>query len=150
MRNPGTPGPVRSSGTHPEWIYNGIPSADTILRVLAKIDTEQLGKVFIEYARYVFGNRIKDGDVIAIDGKTECGSEYSPVAENGTEHKAVHMVSAWASRLQEFVSGRLKEEKSNEITAIPELLELLDLKGVIVTIDAMGCQKKMACIGNWM
>ena len=53
-------------------LANGIPSADTILRVLAKIDTEQLGKVFIEYARYVFGNRIKDGDVIALDVKTEC------------------------------------------------------------------------------
>ena len=51
-------------------LANGIPSADTILRVLAKIDTEQLGKVFIEYARSVFENRIKDGDVVAFDGKT--------------------------------------------------------------------------------
>ena len=59
-------------------LANGIPSADTILRVLEKIDTEQLGKVFIEYARSVFGNRIKDGDVVAFDGKTECGSKYSP------------------------------------------------------------------------
>lgn len=125
-------------------LANGIPSADTILRVLAKIDTEQLGKVFIEYARSVFENRIKDGDVVAFDGKTECGSKYSPVAENGTEHKAVHMVSAWASRLG-ICFGQIKtEEKSNEITAIPELLDLLDLKGVIVTIDAMGCQKKIA------
>ena len=126
------------------FLANGIPSADTILRVLAKIDTEQLGKVFIEHARSVFGNRIKDGDVVAFDGKTECGSKYSPVAENGTEHKAVHMVSAWASRLG-VCFGQIKtEEKSNEITAIPELLDLLDLKGVIVTIDAMGCQKKIA------
>ena len=75
-------------------LANGIPSADTILRVLAKIDTEQLGKVFIEYARSVFGNRIKDGDVVAFDGKTECGSEYSPLTENETKHKAIHMVSA--------------------------------------------------------
>lgn len=93
------------------FLANGIPSADTILRVLAKIDTEQLGKVFIEYARSVFGNRIKDGDVVAFDGKTECGSKYSPVAENGTEHKAVHMVSAWASRLG-VCFGQIKQKKS--------------------------------------
>ena len=125
-------------------LANGIPSADTILRVLAKIDTEQLGKVFIEYAKLVFGNKIKEGDVVAFDGKTECGSGYSPLTENETEHKAIHMVSAWASRLG-VCFGQIKtEEKSNEITAIPELLELLDLKGVIVTVDAMGCQKKIA------
>ena len=125
-------------------LANGIPSADTILRVLAKIDTGQLGKIFIEYAKLVFGNRIKEGDVVAFDGKTECGSEYSPLTENETKHKAIHMVSAWASRLG-VCFGQIKtEEKSNEITAIPELLELLDLKGVIVTVDAMGCQKKIA------
>ena len=124
-------------------LANGIPSADTILRVLARIDTEQLGKIFIEYAKLVFGNRIKEGDVVAFDGKTECGSEYSPLTENETKHKAIHMVSAWASRLG-VCFGQIKtEEKSNEITAIPELLELLDLKGVIVTVDAMGCQKKI-------
>ena len=125
-------------------LANGIPSADTILRVLARIDTEQLGKIFIEYAKLVFGNKIKEGDVVAFDGKTECGSEYSPLTENETKHKAIHMVSAWASRLG-VCFGQIKtEEKSNEITAIPELLELLDLKGVIVTVDAMGCQKKIA------
>ena len=125
-------------------LANGIPSADTILRVLARIDTEQLGKIFIEYAKLVFGNRIKEGDVVAFDGKTECGSEYSPLTENEMKHKAIHMVSAWASRLG-VCFGQIKtEEKSNEITAIPELLEFLDLKGVIVTVDAMGCQKKIA------
>ena len=125
-------------------LANGIPSADTILRVLARIDTEQLGKIFIEYAKLVFGNKIKEGDVVAFDGKTECGSEYIPLTENETKHKAIHMVSAWASRLG-VCFGQIKtEEKSNEITAIPELLELLDLKGVIVTVDAMGCQKKIA------
>ena len=64
-------------------LANGIPSADTILRVLAKIDTKQLGKIFIEYAKLVFGNRIKEGDVLAFDGKTECGSEYRALTENG-------------------------------------------------------------------
>ena len=125
-------------------LANGIPSADTILRVLAKIDTGQLGKVFIEYAKSVFGKKMQDGDVLAFDGKTECGSEYSPAAENEMAHKAIHMVSAWASRLGVCFGQVRTEEKSNEITAIPELLELLDLKGVIVTIDAMGCQKKIA------
>ena len=125
-------------------LSNGIPSADTILRVLAKIDTEHLGKVFIEYAKSVFGNKIQDGDVLAFDGKTECGSEYNPTAGEGCAHKSVHMVSAWASRLGVCFGQVRTEEKSNEITAIPELLELLDLKGVIVTIDAMGCQKKIA------
>ena len=125
-------------------LANGIPSADTILRVMAKIDTEQLGKVFIKYAKSVFGNKIKDGEVVAFDGKTECGSEYNPLTGDGTEHKAVHMVSAWASRLGVCFGQVKTDEKSNEITAIPELLELLDLKGVIVTADAMGCQKKIA------
>ena len=125
-------------------LANGIPSADTILRVLAKIGPEQLGKAFISYAKSVFGKKMQDGDVLAFDGKTECGSEYTPTAENGTPHKAIHMVSAWASRLGVCFGQVKTEEKSNEITAIPELLELLDLKGVIVTIDAMGCQKKIA------
>lgn len=123
---------------------NGIPSADTILRVLAKIDPVHLGNAFVEYAKSVFGDKIQAGDVIGIDGKTECGSEYAPSNEGGAAHKAVHMVSAWASRLGVCFGQVKTEEKSNEITAIPELLELLDLKGVVVTIDAMGCQKKIA------
>ena len=124
-------------------LKNGIPSADTILRVLAKIDTAHLEKVFIGYAKSVFGDKIQDGDVLAFDGKTGRGSEYTPTAEKQTAHKAIHMVSAWASRLGVCFGQVKTEEKSNEITAIPELLELLDLKGIIVTIDAMGCQKKI-------
>lgn len=64
--------------------------------------------------------------------------------KNGVAHKAIHMVSAWASRLGVCFRQVKTKEKSNEITAIPELLDLLDLKGVIVTIDAIGCQKKIA------
>ena len=123
---------------------NGIPSSDTILRVLARIETKVLENVFAEYAKSTFRNKLEKDDVIAIDGKTECNSEYSPQPGTGKQHKAVHMVSAWATRLG-VCFGQIKTyEKSNEITAIPELLELLDLKGVIVTIDAMGCQKKIA------
>lgn len=125
-------------------LANGIPSADTILRVLAKIDPEQLGEAFIEYAKAVFGSRMQEGEVIALDGKTERGSEYTPATGSGAAHKAIHMVSAWASRIGVCFGQVRTEEKSNEITAIPELLDLLDLKGVIVTTDAMGCQKKIA------
>ena len=122
---------------------NGIPSSDTILRVLARIETKVLENVFAEYARSTFRDKLEKDDVIAIDGKTECNSEYSPHPGFGKRHKAVHMVSAWATRLG-VCFGQVKTyEKSNEITAIPELLELLDLKGVIMTIDAMGCQKKI-------
>lgn len=123
---------------------NGIPSSDTILRVLARIETKVLENVFAEYAKSTFKSRLEKDDVIAIDGKTECNSEYKPQPGFGKRHKAIHMVSAWATRLG-VCFGQVKTyEKSNEITAIPELLELLDLKGVIVTIDAMGCQKKIA------
>lgn len=125
-------------------LANGIPSADTILRVPTKIDTEILGKAFIQYARSVFGNKLHPSDMPAFDGKTECGSEYHPLSENGTGHKTIHMVSAWASRLGVCFGQTRNKEKSNEITAIPELLELLDLKGVTVTIDAMVCQRKIA------
>lgn len=125
-------------------LANEIPSADTILRVLAKIELEQLGRAFIKYAKFVFGSKMQKGEVIALDGKTRCGSEYSPATENGAAHKAIHMAIAWASWLGVCFGQVKAEEKSNEITAVPELPDLLDLKGVIVTIDAMCCQKKIA------
>ena len=82
---------------------------------------------------------VTDGQVVAIDGKK---LRYS--YDRGSNKSAVHMVSAWASE-NGLTLGQVKtEEKSNEITAIPELLELLEVKGCIVTIDAMGCQKKIA------
>ena len=77
------------------------------------------------------------GEIISIDGKTVCGSRDA-------KSKAIHMVSAWAN-VNQMVLGQVKtDEKSNEITAIPTLLELLELKECIVTIDAMGCQKEIA------
>ena len=120
---------------------NGIPSSDTILRILARLNPARLGKVFIEYAKEAFAEKLPKDGIVAIDGKTECGSEYAPKDESKTGHKSVHMVSAWASEIGVCFGQVKTEEKSNEITAIPELLELLDLKGIIVTIDAMGCQK---------
>ena len=84
-------------------------------------------------------NRLTQGQVIALDGKTLRRSH-----DRNSGKEAIHMVSAWASE-NSLVLGQTKvDEKSNEITAIPELLKLLDLSGCIVTIDAMGCQKKIA------
>ena len=124
-------------------LENGIPSSDTILRVLARIDTKQFEKVFIEYARQTFGKNIPENEVLAIDGKTIKRSEYAPEGEDKKPHKAAHVVSAWSHSLGVCFGQVKTEEKSNEITAIPELLDLLYVKGMIVTIDAMGCQKKI-------
>ena len=75
-------------------LENGIPSSDTILRVLARIDAKQLEKVFIEYAREVFGKHIAENEVVTIDGKTIRRSEYAPTGEDKRAHKAAHVVSA--------------------------------------------------------
>ena len=94
--------------------------------------------------RETFGLQIPENEVIAIDGKTLRRSEYTNHNDESKSHKAAHVVSAFASSM-EICFGQVKtEEKSNEITAIPQLLELLEIKGLIVTIDAMGCQKKIA------
>ena len=103
---------------------NGIPSSDTILRVLARLETKELENVFVEYAKATFGDKLAEDDVIAIDGKTECNSQFSPQSGAGKCHKAVHMASAWATRLGVCFRQVKTNEKSNEITAIPELLEL--------------------------
>lgn len=78
-------------------------------------------------------------DVIAVDGKTARGS-----LDRATGSKALHMVTAWACHNRLVLAQEATDEKSNEITAIPKLLELLELKGCIVTLDAMGCQRKIA------
>ena len=80
---------------------------------------------------------VTEGEIIAIDGKTLRRSR-----DKSSNKKAIHMVSAWG-RENSMVLGQVKtEEKSNEITAIPKVLNLLDIKGFIVTIDAMGCQRE--------
>ena len=75
-------------------LENGIPSSDTILRVLARIDAKELEKVFIEYAWEAFGKNSAENEVLAIDGKTIRGSEYAPADEEKTPYKAAHVVSA--------------------------------------------------------
>lgn len=116
---------------------NGIPSADTFERVFAQIDPEQFQASFIRWVASL--SHLTAGEVVAIDGKTLCGS-----VDRSNDRKAIHMVSAWASQ-NHLVLGQVKvDDKSNEITAIPELLRLLTLPGCIVTLDAMGCQTEIA------
>lgn len=115
---------------------NGIPSHDTFQRIFRLIDPEQFRKCFLTWAREVA--RLSNGEVVAIDGKTLRGSK------DGDIRSPIHMVSAWANT-NSMVLGQVKtDEKSNEITAIPRLLEVLQIKGCIITIDAMGCQKDIA------
>jgi len=117
-------------------LKNGIPSHDTFERVFGLIYPKELEKSFAYWIDSAKAGLEKD-EVISIDGKTVCGSADD-------NKKAVHMVSAWANR-NRIVLGQVKtEEKSNEITAIPELLDMIDVSGSTVTIDAMGCQKKIS------
>jgi predicted transposase YbfD/YdcC len=116
---------------------NGIPSHDTIGRVLAQIDPQQFQSCFIRWVQDIC--HLLPGEVIPIDGKTLRRS-----FDTELDQKPIHIVSAWASS-NRLVLGQMKvDEKSNEITAIPELLTALDLTDCIVTIDAMGCQKDIA------
>lgn len=109
---------------------NGIPDSDTFRRVFERLDPKELAGILQEMTP-------AEGKTVAIDGKTICGSG------NG-KHKAYHVVSAWVAENQITLGQLTTEEKSNEITAIPELLDLLDISGSTVTIDAMGCQKQIA------
>jgi predicted transposase YbfD/YdcC len=116
---------------------NGIPSHDTFGRVFARLDPEQFRSCFLDWVRTVQART--HGQVIAIDGKTLRRSH-----DRVAGHEAIHMVSAWATA-NHLVLGQVQTDaKSNEITAIPNLLRLLDLSGCIVTIDAMGCQRDIA------
>ena len=116
---------------------HGIPGHDTFRRVLARLDPEELTRCFIAWTNAL--SEASGGDIVSIDGKT-----LRHAFDRATSTAAIHLVSAWASA-NRLVLGQLKvEEKSNEITAIPRLLQLLDLKGAVVTIDAMGCQKEIA------
>lgn len=115
---------------------NGIPSDDTINRLFSAIDSSQFETCFIEWVNSI--SEISKGQVIAIDGKALRG------AKSGGKKSPVHMVSAWANQ-NNLVLGQVRvNEKSNEITAIPKLLETLLIEGNIITIDAMGTQTNIA------
>jgi len=115
----------------------GIPSHDTFARVLARLKPEELQRCFLNWIRAV--SELAQGEVGAIDGKTLRRS-FDRVAGKG----AIHMVSAWATANRLVLGQEKVDEKSNEITAIPALLRLLELEGCIVTLDARGCQKEIA------
>src|SRR5215813_2190074 len=116
---------------------HGIPSHDPFRRVLSRLKPDELPQCFVHWPETL--RESLDGDIVAIDGKTLRRS-FDHAASKG----AIHMISAWANA-NRLVLGQLKvDDKSNEITAIPTLLRMLELEGAIVTIDAMGCQKEIA------
>jgi len=116
---------------------NGIPSHDTIGRVMAQIDPQQFQTCFMRWIQDIC--HLLPGEVVPIDGKTLRRS-FDTELDQGP----IHIVSAWATT-NRLVLGQIKvDEKSNEITAIPELIDALDLTDCVVTIDAMGCQKQIA------
>jgi predicted transposase YbfD/YdcC len=116
---------------------HGIPSHDTFGRVFGLIEPHEFQNGFVSWVTAI--SQITAGQIIAIDGKRLRGSHEARLGK-----AAIHMVSAWASE-NRLVLGQVKTaEKSNEITAIPELLKVLAIKGCIVTIDAMGCQTQIA------
>ena len=116
---------------------HGIPTHYTFRRVFAALDPEQVQTGFIKWVEKV--EEVTEGEVVTLDGKTLRGT-----FDTGGKKGAIHMVNAWTSH-NNLVLGQLKVEgKSNEITAIPCLLELLTLKGRVVTIDAIGCQREIA------
>lgn len=114
---------------------HGIPSDDTFRRFFRAIDSDCFSESFINWVRSL--EIPLHNSVIAIDGKTSRRSHDG-------DKKALHMVSAFASEARIVLGQQKCFEKSNEITAIPELLNLLEIKGSIISIDAMGCQKKIA------
>jgi predicted transposase YbfD/YdcC len=116
---------------------NGIPSHDTFGDVFARLDPEEFRKCFGSWVKAI--SQITEGQIVAIDGKRLRRSHDKTLGK-----KAIHMVSAWANANHLVLGQRKVDDKSNEITAIPELLAVLALSGCIVTIDAMGCQKEIA------
>jgi len=126
-----------------EWLRqfvplkNGIPSHDCIAYVISRLSPKHFQECFLHWIEDI--RKETKGEVVAIDGKTARGSRDRKNAKN-----PLHMVSAWATANRIVLGQEATAEKSNEITAIPKLLELLELHGCIVTIDAMGCQRDIA------
>lgn len=129
--------------THQAWLEqflalpNGIPSKDTFRRVISRIHPEELVHWMTDWMASLAD--VSDGRLIPIDGKTLRQS-----FDRGSQKKALHLVSAWAQENRLTLGQIAVDEKSNEITAIPRLLEMIDIAGAVVSIDAMGCQKAIA------
>jgi len=126
-----------------EWLRrylllaNGIPSHDTFGRVFSRLDPTQLERCFLNWINALV--QASKGRLIGIDGKTIRRS-----FDKADNRLAIHMVSAWCEANHLVLGQWATSEKSNEITAIPRLLEMLNIKDAVVTIDAMGCQKAIA------
>ena len=116
---------------------NGIPCSDTFARVFARLDPDRFRECFTQWVSHI--HRLTRGQVAAIDRKTVRRSH-----DRRAGREAIHMVSAWASENCLALGQTRTDAKSNEITVIPRLLEMLELKVCIVTIDAMGCQKEIS------
>lgn len=114
-----------------------LPSHDTFSRVFAALDGKAFVDCFLQWVECLQAST--QGKVVAIDGKTARATLDRSKGKN-----PLHVVSAWVSENQLFLGQEVVDDKSNEITAIPKLLEVLELTGAIVTIDAMGCQKEIA------
>ena len=115
-------------------LTNGIPSHDTMERIFGMLNPDEFRKAFIEWVQQNCGKQAQE--IISIDGKTMRGSK-------GKEQQPIHMVSAWANQAKVVFGQLAVNEKSNEITAVPELLELLEIENTIITADAMSCQKEI-------
>src|SRR3954466_6107423 len=115
---------------------NGIPSHDTFNRVFSLLAPKELQQCFSSWIQAVA--KVTEGSIISIDGKRMCNS-----GEGGSK-AIIHMVSAWSNANSMVLAQQKVDDKSNEITAIPALLDILDIKDCLVTIDAMGCQQEIA------
>ncbi|WP_246141972.1 ISAs1 family transposase, partial [Hyella patelloides] len=130
-----------------EWLKqflelpNGIPSHDTIARVFARLDPSEFEQCFRSWVRTIAN--LLPGEVVSIDGKT---AKHS--TNQGTDKKAIHLVNAWASEQKLVLAQQKVDERTNEITAIPQLIKVLELNGCLVTIDAMGTQRDIAQLLN--
>lgn len=116
---------------------SGIPSHDTFGRVFSRLDPQAFQECFMRWMQCV--REKTGGDVVSVDGKTLRNS-----FDQASGKAAIHMVSAWSAANQCVLGQTQVDAKSNEITAVPRLLELLDISGCIITMDAMGCQKEHA------
>lgn len=118
-------------------LKNGVPSHDCIAYVISRLSPKGFQDCFISWTRSVYTQT--EGELISVDGKTARGSR-----DRKNNRNPLHMVSAWSSANRLVLGQEATDVKSNEIIAIPKLLALLELKGCIVTLDAMGCQREIA------
>lgn len=127
-----------------EWLkkfveipHDRIPSHDTIGNFFSRVKAQDFTSCFIAWVSCLAG--VLEDEIVAIDGKTIRRSHDKAIGK-----KAIHMISAWANNTRLVLAQNKVDDKTNEIKAIPDLLDLLELKGALVTIDAMGCQKEIA------